>query len=190
MTETIIPAFRDAPNEAIIIGHILAGYSELEVELLGCVMGVNNNNVDQAVRALYKDRGEWRRIENAKTIIGPPYIKAGLQREYVQCISDLDHCRLIRNQYAHCQWYYTASEGLCFIDLEGLAKQSTNIAALTPGRLPVDIVLLSNQEQFFKYVQKCLWYLAEQHSLSQQMPPKPNPLWSWPGSMTRPPLHN
>ena len=168
MTETIIPAFRDAPNEAIIIGHILAGYSELEVELLGCVMGVNKNNVDQAVRALYKDRGEWRRIENAKTIIGPLYIKAGLQREYAQCISDLDHCRLIRNQYAHCQWYYTASEGLCFIDLEGLAKQPTNIAALTPGRLPVDIVLLSNQEQFFKYVQKCLGILPNNiHFLSR-----------------------
>jgi hypothetical protein len=190
MTETIIPEFRNAPNEAMIIGRILAGYSELEVELLGCVMRVKNNNVDQAVRALYSERGERRRIEKAKAIIGKPYIKAGLEREYVQCIADLDHCRLIRNQYAHCQWYYTAREGLCFADLERLANQPANIAALMPARLPVDVTLLSQQEQFFKYVQKCLWYLDEHYSLSQQAAPKSNPLCPLPRAMTPPPLHN
>jgi hypothetical protein len=43
----------------------------------------------------------------------------------------MDWCRQIRNQYAHCQWYWTAHEGLCFVDLEAVAKQVTPITELT-----------------------------------------------------------
>lgn len=189
MEETIIPAFRSAHREGMIVGRILAGYSELEIELLACVMGVNGNNVDAAVRMLFSSRGEKLRIENARRAIETHYIGAGLQQKFERCIDDLDYCRIIRNQYAHCQWYHTPAEGLCFIDLENLAEQPDDIVALTPKRLPLDVTLLTEQEQFFKYVQKCLWHFAEQYALHTQ-PSKHAPLWSWPGATKRPALHN
>jgi hypothetical protein len=189
MAATIIPAFRSAQAEAEIIGRILAGYSELEVELLQCVMLVIDNDVDKAVRTLYSARGERRRLDNANAILHPAYVKSTLQAEWSQCFDDLDYCRVIRNQYAHCQWYHTVHDGLCFIDLENLTKQTANIAALTPHRHPIDVTLLSSQEQFFDHVQKCLWCVAEQYSHSL-LSNKPNALWPWPGSRARPSLHN
>jgi len=35
---------------------------------------------------------------------------------------DIGHCRLIRNQYAHCFWYPHSKDGLGFVDLEELAR--------------------------------------------------------------------
>jgi len=50
------------------------------------------------------------------------YVGIELGPIYATTMADMDWCRQIRNQYAHCQWYYTAHEGLCFIDLEELAS--------------------------------------------------------------------
>jgi hypothetical protein len=33
----VMPAFQRFPNEAAIIGRLLAGYAELEIDLLNCV---------------------------------------------------------------------------------------------------------------------------------------------------------
>ena len=101
MTEVIIPAFRDAPEEGKIVGHLLAGYSELEVEMLQCAFLVSND-IDAAVRTLYKDRGESRRIEAARKITEQAYINAGLESKYALTMDNMDWCRLLRNRYAHC----------------------------------------------------------------------------------------
>jgi hypothetical protein len=189
MTETIIPAFRNAPQEGQIVGRLLAGYSELEVEMLNCTDLVSGN-IDAAVRQLYEMRGEKPRIDATQTATGAAYNGVELGSEHAQTMADMDWCRKIRNQYAHCQWYFTTQEGLCFIDLEGLAKQLARIARVTDVRFPVNVDLLSRQEAFFKHVQKWFWYLQEQYrartgalrpsSLVHQLPP----------AMARPPLHN
>ena len=67
MTETIIPAFRSAPDEAILVGRLLSGYSELELEMWNTVHIVTGD-LDQAVRELYGERGEKKRISNARRL--------------------------------------------------------------------------------------------------------------------------
>jgi hypothetical protein len=63
----------------------------------------------------------------------------------------MDWCRQIRNQYAHCRWYWTAHEGLCFVDLEAVAKQVTTITELTKNKLPINLFFLQQQWKFFEY---------------------------------------
>jgi hypothetical protein len=41
-----------------------------------------------------------------------------LLAELTEALADLDWCRLIRNQYSHCQWFWTAKDGLCFVNLK------------------------------------------------------------------------
>jgi hypothetical protein len=106
-------------------------------------------------------------------------------------MDDMDWCRTLRNQYAHCAWYHTSREGLCFTDLEQIANQPQKIEALTYSKFPVDVPLLTSQEAFFKNVQKRFWWLCEQYPiLIGQVEQPSNLLWSWPPAMARPREHN
>jgi hypothetical protein len=189
MTEIIIPAFSYAPQEGQIVGRLLAGYSELEVEMLNCTNLVSGN-IDAAVRQLYGRRGEKQRIDATQTATRAAYNGVGLGSEHAQTMADMDWCRKIRNQYAHCQWYFTTREGLCFIDLEDLAKQPVGIASVTDVRVPVDVDLLSRQENFFKHVQKWFWYLQEQYRARTGKLRPSSLVYQLPSAMARPPLHN
>jgi len=189
MVETIIPAFEHAPEEGKIIGRLLAGYSDLEVEMLMCTDFVIGD-IDMAVRELYGTRGEFRRIQTMRQLTEAAYVGIELGPIYATTMADMDWCRQIRNQYAHCQWYYTAHEGLCFIDLEELAKQPAKIVYVTNTPLPVNVSLLSLQEAFFKHVQKCFWYLQEQYRMRTGAIRPATPLWSMPSAMAQPPAHN
>jgi hypothetical protein len=190
MTETIIPAFRDAPAEATVVGRLLSGYSELELEMMQCVHLVSGD-LDGAVRALYGKRGERKRVLNARKQSAPVFGSIGLAPQHRETFGDMDWCRAIRNQYAHCAWYYTSREGLCFTDLEKLARDPAPIAALTRLKYPVNEILLSEQERFFKHVQKRLWWLQQEYQiLTGKAGRRPTRLWSWPLAMARPREHN
>jgi hypothetical protein len=187
--ETIIPAFRDATEEGNLVGRLLAGYSELEVEMLGCAIEVTHDT-DASVRALYGTRGEFNRIKTMRKLTEAAFVKAGFGRTYAATMDDMDWCRTIRNEYAHCQWYYTPQEGLCFVHLEDLARGSAKIDSLMNAKLPVDAKLLSQQEAFFKYVQKCFWYLGEQYRRRTTTTVLRNaPLFQLPSTMARPRPH-
>lgn len=190
LKETIIPAFKYAQAEAEIVGRLLAGYSELELEMMQCVHLVSGD-LDRAVRALYGERGEKKRIIQARQYSEAAFSSIGLAAQYAATFDDIDWCRAIRNQYAHCAWYYTSQEGLCFTDLEQLANGATLIAALTNVKHPVHQALLSEQEAFFKYVQKRLWWLHQEYPiLTGKAGQRPTRLWSWPPAMARPRAHN
>jgi hypothetical protein len=92
------------------------------------------------------------------------FIDAGLAAPYQAALCDMDWCREIRNQYAHCHWYYTSHEGLCFLNLENSAKKSHPIIDVTDGRQRLDAELLIKLEAYFKYVQKCFWYLESAYA--------------------------
>jgi hypothetical protein len=115
MTETIMPCFDRFPEEGNMIGRLLAGYGELELELCRCV-AVINGDLDAAIRAILRERGEQKRIGKADSLAKLAYVDAGLGSYYCAAISDMHWCRLIRNQYAHCNWYDTPAEGVCFFD--------------------------------------------------------------------------
>jgi hypothetical protein len=189
MDELIVPCFAEdqAEGEGKIIGRLLAGYGELELEMCGCLAATINEDLDGAIKALFRVRGEERRISAADTRMKQQFIVAGLAAPYQAALCDMDWCRQIRNQYAHCHWYYTSPEGLCFINLENSAKKSDPIIRVTDGRLPLDVKLLTEQETYFKYVQKCFWYLKDTY---RTWVGRPSTLdWPLPPKLNRPQRH-
>ena len=114
MTETIMPAFAtgNAEAEGKIIGNILAGYGDLELEMCQCLAAVNLD-IDLSIRLLFQVRGEERRIQTADQIMRVAYTNAGFGKVHCEIIADMDWCRLLRNQFSHSHWYHTATEGLC-----------------------------------------------------------------------------
>ena len=62
MPATIMPCFGRFPEEGSIIGRLLAGYGELEFELCRCVAAINDN-MDAAIKAMFRVRGEEKRIK-------------------------------------------------------------------------------------------------------------------------------
>jgi len=190
---SLMPCFQSdqAFAEGIIIAKILAGYGELEVMMADCLIAIEGQ-LDTPIRALFCERGEKKRIENAKDALLSDYTKAGLGADLVEALDDMDWCRTIRNQYAHYQWYWTKQEGLCFVNLEELAQQSTAILKLTEGKHSVDAQVLLVQEEYLYYVKESFVHLASAYrawdrarsSSTQRISVYPKP-----SKLARPPLH-
>ena len=192
---SLMPCFdaNQAKAEGIIVGRLLAGYGELELQLCDCRIAVENI-FDLPVRELFSERGEKKRLKIAKAKLQHDYAKAGLINELLQALDDPDWCRQIRNQYSHCHWYLTSNEGLCFVNLEELATQPYTILKVTAGRHPITLPLLEAQESFFWYVKQCFVYLGDAYrdwdrqqglGVGQAIVPHPKPQ-----IVARPAAHN
>jgi hypothetical protein len=187
---TIMPCFDRFPKEGDIIGRLLAGYGELELEMCACVAEATDD-LNGAIKKLFSIRGEQKRIETADKMMKTYYASVGLASKYNRTIANMHWCRKVRNQYAHCNWYDTAAEGLCFIDLEHTAKLKRKIKSVTAHRYSIDVALLKRQENYFTYVRKCYWHLAEAFRIAHgKASRKGGPLWPWPPRLARPPKHN
>lgn len=161
---TVMPFFDKFPNEAAIVGRLLSGYGELELELAQCV-GAATGNVDAAIRALLAKRGAETRIKIAGNLAEALYEAAGLGDDYRATIDDMDCCRSIRNQYAHRYWYPLPEDGLGFIDLEHVAKNAASLWPLSAHRHLIDLNLLERQTELFLNVRLWLWYLAGEYKV-------------------------
>jgi hypothetical protein len=167
---SLMPCFQSdqAAIEGRIIGNLLAGYGELELEMCVCLIKVEGQT-DLPIREIFSKRGAEERIKRARKLLKAGYANAGLSTDLLEALDDIDHCREIRNQYAHCHWYWTSYEGLCFVNLEELARQTSPIGAVTHNKRPVDIPLLQTQENFFNYVKGCFKNLQDSYqSWNQQ----------------------
>jgi hypothetical protein len=100
---SIMPAFGQFQQEAAVIGRLLAGYGELEYELMVCLW-FTIGDLDTATRVVFRARGEEQRIITADTIMRPRYDAVGLINPYSEAVADMGWCRQIRNEYAHCHW--------------------------------------------------------------------------------------
>jgi hypothetical protein len=188
MTESVMPCFAEGQAEAEgkVIGKILAGYGELELEMCSCLAAVNSD-IDLSIKLLFQVRGEERRIQTADKIMRVSFASAGLGATYCDVIADMGWCRSLRNQYAHSNWYYTQPEGLCIIDLEVLAKQKGPLGFVTTGKKPLSLSLLLEQDAFFAYVKRCFWFLAEKYREKDN--PNYHPLFPLPPQRPRPLMH-
>lgn len=191
---SLMPCFqpKQAFQEGVILGRILAGYGELELTLCECLIAVEGI-LDAPIRDIFGTRGAESRIRIAKKRLLGEYAKANLQTELVETLDDMEWCRQVRNQYAHCSWYWTQQEGLCFVNLEELAKQSTAILGVMDDRHPVDVPLLCAQETFFNYVKESFTYLSSAYRAWNQ--PRLSPqqyihVFAKPSKIVRPTLHN
>jgi hypothetical protein len=183
-----MPAFDRFPQEGNLIGRLLAGYGELELELCSCLATVTDD-LDGAAKMLFGTRGEKKRIDTADTAMKEAFAKAKLKKEYSHTIECMHWCRELRNQYAHCNWYDTLNEGLCFVNLEEVAKIVESTIPLEDHRVPINVALLKQQEEFFDYVRKCFWFISEAYLIFMGKGPK-QALWKWPEIIDKPAKHN
>jgi hypothetical protein len=188
MAEFILPSFAPGrfPEEGSIIGRLVVGYGELELEMTVCLQSVLGD-FDAALRAIFGATGGERRIKEFKKLARGAYAIAQLGPEFSTATAAMNWCRIIRNQYAHGHWYDSTAEGVCFYALETLVKSPSKIELVTTNRHPVDIPLLGRQEEFFKYTQKCFWHLQEKYPRAAKRP-SIQPVM--PPAVARPPLHN
>jgi hypothetical protein len=161
---TVMPFFNEFPNEAAIVGRLLTGYGELELELAQCV-GAATGDVDAAIRALFVQRWAEARIRTAGKLAEKLYDAAGLGDDYRSTVDDMDCCRLVRNQYAHCHWYPRREDGLGFVNLEDIAKNAPSLWPLDAHRHLVDRNFLEKQEEFFLNVRHWFWYLSGEYKV-------------------------
>jgi len=64
----ILNAFLNFPNEAAIIGRLLAGYSDLEVGMMHCAQVVRDD-LDTVLKTMFRTRGETQRIDVAAVLL-------------------------------------------------------------------------------------------------------------------------
>lgn len=182
----ILSAFGKFSGEAAIVGRLLAGYTVLEIDLLNCVqMGVGD--FDAVLKGLFKIRGEKKRIDVGEALGRPIYQGLNLGTDFDEAISAMRHCRLIRNQYAHCNWWDDYSGQLAFANLEDAAKTKTvvtDLLKLLPNH--VDVPLLQAQEAFYVYTDGLLAYVNYE---GRKRASKPTGPVAKPAPVAPPPLH-
>lgn len=162
---TIMPAFESFPEEGAIIGRLLAGYGELELQLSRCVNSVRND-YDMVFRAMFRPRGETQRIDIADAIGRPAFASIKLETKFAMTISTIRHCLKIRNQYAHCYWTDDFGRSLGFVELEETARGCKNDVQIYS--IPVndiDIATLKQQEAYFIYARDWLRFLEHEGRL-------------------------
>lgn len=159
MDGVIIPCFQKFKAEGEIIGRLVVGYGDIELDLCNCVaMGIED--FDLALKAMYRPRGESARIEVADTIGRRAYVALGLGQEFDTCLTDLRFCLKLRDRYAHSQLYDDNSGQLAIVVLEEEAKKKTvvkDLTGLTTRHLTKEI--LRNQELYFLYARACIGYI-------------------------------
>jgi hypothetical protein len=160
--------------------------------MLACLVAVEGQ-VDYAIRQLFKRTTAENRIKLARQALLPNYTNAGLEAGMREALSDVDWCRKLRNQYAHCQWGWTTTDGLFFVNLEDLAEQLDPITKVMAHSLPVDVPLLEEQEAYCNYVRECLMHLETAYlalDRARSGVRQPTHVSAKPSRKTRPPMHN
>lgn len=179
---TIMPSFSRYPEEARLVGNILAGYGEIEYELYTCVSAVLGDD-SAAFRTLFRLRQEGARLDVADALVSEPLSSIGLGAQYGQSLGAVRWCRKARNQYAHSHWIDRPSEGLALISLQDAAWGSAEPIMLSLSFVSLD--LLREHEAYFCYARDGLRYLASEfrlrsgaiHEHPWSMPPqRPQPL--------------
>jgi hypothetical protein len=149
-----VPVFQKFHVEAAIIGQLVIGYGELELDLCNCVaMGIGN--VNKTVKAMFGTRSETKRINIAETLARQPYKDFALGDWFDEAIIGMRYCVQIRNQYAHRNFYENSLGKLAFVNLEELAQRNKVVNDyLSLAIRYVTPTLLEEQEQYFVYVRE------------------------------------
>ena len=153
---TVLRAFADYPVEAALIGRMLAGYADLEIDLMNCAKAVRGD-LDLVLKTMFRGRGNSQRIDLAVAIARRLYDEHGLAAEFDSAVAAVRLCLRIRNLYAHCTWWNDNSGELAFANLEELAKLNvvvTDLRGLTVNH--VNVGHLQAQFSYFEYADDML----------------------------------
>lgn len=194
---SLMPCFDPTQGfaEGVIIGRLLAGYGEIELQMCACLIAVEGI-LDIPIRKIFGKRGAEERIKIGQAALEPNFTNANLLSDLTEALADLDWCRQIRNQYSHCQWYWTTQERLCFVNLEDLAKQQNAISSAMTNKHSIDVSLLESQENYFWYVKQYLMHLETAYRTWDEVRARggrTGPIsfvYPKPPKIPRPPKHN
>lgn len=182
-----IKAFSRFSHEGVLIGRLLASYADLELSLFHCVNNTRND-FDTVYKAMFRERGESRRINMADIFGRQNYQKLGLVTQFETAISSMRYCLKIRNQFAHCLWYDDLSGLLAFANLEEITENNktiTNLKDLTIHH--IDVPTLTLQENYFKYTDSLLkWINFEGRRIAGKLSRPQEPA---PKQLDRPPRY-
>lgn len=178
----LLRPFMKFPEEGALVGRILAGYSEIEYELCLCLASVLQD-LETAIRTLYRLRGEDGRLQVADALMRPHFYKIGLADSYNEMLGSVRWCKNVRNQYAHCQWWAEPEYGLFFHDLDELAK--TAIGGQLIRFSHVDVPLLTQQEKYLEYA--AAWVLHLRSEIDRRGDTPPTRRWPAPTIIPQPP---
>lgn len=183
----LMPAFHRFPPEASIIGRLLAGYAELEIDLLHCV-SVAREDFDATLKAMFRIRGETQRIDVADALGRQSYRERKLGTDFEMAIGAVRYCLKIRNQFAHCNWYDDNSGKLAYVNVEEVAKQNEHVSGFERiTRFYVDVPTLTEQERYFAYADALLTFVNfEGRHRAGKISSQP---FAKPAQMKQPPLH-
>ena len=188
----LMPAFRRRKTSAAIVGRLLAGYGELELLVAFCVGAANasrttrkpgqqigehrNHHENQAIKDMFRERGESNRFKMAKKRMNKVFAATGLKGDYIETMGAMHRCLEIRNLFAHCHWAQSKKRGLFFINLEdaAVAAGPLNLNAFRHA----DPKTLARLEDYFWYTFQCLDYLAKALAVKTKVmlgpaPPRP-----------------
>ena len=96
MATTIMPVFGRYPQEGVIIGRLLAGYADLELELCFCV-AFARNDLDMIFKSMFRSRGETQRVDIADAMGHQEYRALRLGTHFEEAIGGMRYCLKIRN---------------------------------------------------------------------------------------------
>jgi hypothetical protein len=165
----ILVPFDRFKDEAALVGKMLTGYAVLEIDLMHCVDAVRHEE-DVVLKAMFRVRGEKRRIDVAADLGREPFDRLGLNDNFGLAIAAVHHCREIRNQYAHCVWWDDNTPQLAFRAVEVIAQQEDAVclADLVPAH--VTIPFLQGQLAYFEYADDLLLWLIRESLRLQRLP--------------------
>jgi hypothetical protein len=149
----VLPVFQKFPTEGEIIGRLVVGYGELEIDLCRCI-AASGSNLDKVVRNMFGERGEKRRIGAAAKIGHDIFHSLELDKIFDEVIEEMRCCLNIRNMFAHCNFYDDDTGTLSFVNVEELAEQANVIIddlELAPKK-KITLEVLSRYETYFIYV--------------------------------------
>jgi hypothetical protein len=183
----INPAFDRFPEEALLVGKLLAGFGEIEFAI--CRNAGHAAGMPEAIgKALYRLRATSSRIDAADALARGKFGEAGLGAEYEISQRMVWVCLRIRNQFAHCNWTdhpETPATGLFFADLQASADATEGFEYTFRH---VDVPLLRKHEAYFALTMEWLSYLDVELGVRQGKLQHPG--WPKPPAQEPPPLHN
>jgi hypothetical protein len=185
MPDALLLAFEGHRREREIVGKILIAYGELEHVVLDMLIATLRDG-QAAIRTMYQLRSEANRLAVAEAIITPSFTAAKLAVPLKEGLDAMNHCKKIRNNYAHCIW--VDDNGLLrFGNLEEPAKSKGEKCQLVTH--PLTLTLLRKQWAYFDYTQHLLMWVGQQfreHNQQEQV----GPLISKPKRVPLPKLHS
>lgn len=183
----VFRAFQKFPEEAKLIGCILGGYTDLEIDLMYCVNAARND-FDTLLKSMYRVRGESKRVDVADAFGRQAYIALGFGAQFEKAIGAMRYCIKIRNQYAHCVWWDDNTGQLAFAAIEDIAELNEPVENFKEMQTRhTSVELLTAQFAYFEYTSNFFYGLL--HEGNQKPGLNGKPLYTIPEEKLRPGLY-